>query len=295
MQPPEAVGFVINYYSRPSFSPAHRTATTLCIQLLKENQGVDEIILVDGSQQPDLLIKEICDRENIGYLHLGRELTFAEGLNAGWKSLKQPYIGLSANDIFAPEDTIRTLLEVIKLPDVGCVFPYLSYCDYPGQSYSVVRKPITCEPSTMTLNVNIFKREVLEKIQGIDENFSGSYNDYVLMMGIRELGYRVVLVGNTRVFHLGRMTISKGSTYNWVKDMQIFKERYGEYSAKHGKFFITRWKWPLATTKLAAQLWWLCQNSSSKLMRYTLQKFVIWVEPELTRFPAKFGKSSGKR
>jgi GT2 family glycosyltransferase len=292
MQSSDLAGFVINYYRRPSFPPSHRTATTLSIQALKENIGVGHVILVDGSNQPDLYMQDVCNREGIDYLHTGKELTFAQGYNIGWKLLGEPYVGFMANDTFPSKGTISNLLEYIKLLDVGCVFPYISYCDYPGQIYTFARRPITCEPTIMTLNLNIFKREVLEKVMGVDDGYSGCYNDIILLMKIRSTGYRVVLVGNTRVFHMGQMTLSQGSTYAQEKDIRKFKEQYSSYMAEHGIFGVSHWKWPLATTRIVALLWWLSQNNMSATLRNLIQNFVMKLEPELTSFPAEFGKSN---
>ncbi len=68
----------------------------------------------------------------------------------------------------------------------------------------------TCEPSTMTLNLNIFKRSILEQIGGLDENYIYGYAEPILLIKLRTLGYRVVMVGNSRVFHYDTLTKSLG-------------------------------------------------------------------------------------
>ena len=295
MQSSDLAGFVINYYWHPSFPPSLRTVTTLCIQMLKGNRCVGRVILVDGSPQPDQNMEEICNQEGIDYLHTGKELTFAQGYNAGWKLLDEQYVGLIANDIFVPEDTIATLLNWIRIDDVGCVFPYLSYSDYPGEIASFVRRPVTCEPTSMTLNINLFKRKVLEEIKGIDEGYLGCFNDVIALMRMRERGYRVVLVGETRVVHIGQMTITKGSTYKKETDVARFLHEYSNYWASHGKWNITRWRWPFSTNRAISIMWWITQNFPSTTVRSWLQWLAMWLEPETTRYPARFGKNKHTR
>ena len=286
----DLISFVINYFWRPTFPYSRRICTKLSIQALKENTAVGNIVLVDGSQQPDLCIQLFCEESSVEYLHMGSELTFAQGYNVGWKHLDVPYIGLMANDIIPPQGTIQSLLEWIRLPDVGCVFPYLSYCDYPGQIDTFVRRPKTCEPTAMTINLNIFKRDLLESVGGIDEEYSGCYNDIILLMKIREKGYRAVLVGNTRVVHVGQMTISQGSNYRRDEDIAKFSAEFSDYWAKHGKWRIKHWRWPLSTNLKATILWWISQNFPSTTIRNWLQWLTMWLEPELTEYPSRIGK-----
>lgn len=284
------VGMVVNYYCEPHFTPAIKYTTLLSLQLLRQNENVETILLVDGSTQPDLMMAGYCRSMGVTYHHAGRSLQFAEGFNVGLAMLNEPFIGLMANDIFPPADTVKKLLSILSISDVGCVFPYLSYCDYPGQMYDFVHRAVTCEPTIMTLNLNLFKREVLEKAGGVNESYSGSYNDLILLMKIRQMGYRVVLVGDTRVTHLGQMTISQGTTYKKEKDRQRFIIEYPNYVSKHGAWQVAHWKRPLATNKLVSFLWWLCQNTISTRVRNALQNILIMYEPVLTRFPASWDR-----
>jgi GT2 family glycosyltransferase len=238
------VGFVINYYCRPSYLTSRRTSAELSILTLKENLGVSTIVVVDGSPVPDPEIEIFCRKNGVKYLYPGGDLTFAQGFNVGWKSLDEDYIGLMASDIFVPQGTIEKLFGWVKKPDIGCVFPYLSFSDYKAQMPSFVRQPITCEPTAMTLNLNIFKRDVLSQAGGVDEGFLGCYNDIILLVKIREMGYRAVLVGDTFVTHLGKMTISQGSNYNKDVDRKNFEIQYPHLSAKYGKFGIRHWRQP---------------------------------------------------
>lgn len=280
----------MNYYWRSGFSPSTRTSALLSLQMLKDNDAVGTIILVDGSPHLDPFIKQNCEELGIQHLHSGKELTFSQGYNLGWQTLKEQYVGLMASDIFPPKTTIATLLKWLERPDVGCAFPYLTYCDYPGQMAGYVRRRVTCEPSAMTLNLNVFKRDVLEAVGGIDEHYSGGYNDLILLMKIRELGFRVLLAGETRVNHLGQMTISQGTTYKKDADIKRFSTEYRTFCAGHGKWKVKHWRRPLSCGPLLSVMWWLSQNAPHALLRRPLERFTMTREPELAKYPARWGR-----
>lgn len=278
------IGFVVNYYWRPTYSESVRASAKFALSMLSGCSIIDRIILMDGSPLPDTEIFEYCRKNSVEYIHLDKELGFAEALNQGWKRLDTEFVGLMASDVFPTPETLKLLVDVLTLPDVGLVFPYLDYCDYPGQISSFVRNPVTCEPSSMSLNLNLLKKKVLGEIGGIDQNYSGGYNDLILLMKIRKMGQKVILVGNTRTSHLGRATVSQGTNFNMAIDNPRFSAEYPEYRTTYGPWNITHWKWPFATTKRAKVFWWIAQNFPNRKIRKFLEWLTIWLEPDLTRF-----------
>ncbi|NLN35159.1 MAG: glycosyltransferase family 2 protein [Candidatus Cloacimonetes bacterium] len=278
------IGFVVNYYWRPTFSEYVRESARFAISMIESSSIVDRILLIDGSPIPDIEMQEVYRSKKVQYLHLGKELGFAEALNEGWKRLDTEFIGLMASDVYPTPETLKLLVDVLTLPNVGLVFPYLDFCDYPGQVSSFVRNPVSCEPSSMSLNLNLIKKKVLEEIGGIDENYSGGYNDLILLMKIRKIGQKVILVGNTRTSHLGRATVSQGTNFNMAIDNPRFSTEYPEYRTLYGPWNITHWKYPFATTKRAKVFWWIAQNFPLRKIRNFLIWFAMWLEPDLTRF-----------
>lgn len=281
---PYDIGVVVNYYWKPSYPKSLQINTWAALSALLETGIIQDVLLVDGSPQHDDFIKSKCEKMGINYISSDKNLSYAEGFNLGISQMNHEYICLMANDVFPTRDLFEKLYNWVSLPDVGCVFPYLSSSDYPGQIPGFVRKPITCEPTFMTLNINIFRRKVLEQIGGIDLHFSGGFNDIVALIKTRELGYRVILVGDTNVTHLGRMTISQGSNYTIGKtDLNRFVERYPHFQAKHGKWGYKHWVKPFAVNKRISFLWWICQNFPSTRIRKVLERMLIRNESRFTR------------
>lgn len=277
------IGVVVNYFWLPSYPKNIQLITWAALLSLSEISVIKNVIVVDGSPKPDPFISSITRQLGFDLISLGHNLSYAEGFNTGINLLNNEYVCLMANDVFLTSDFFEKSFEWIIRPDVGCVFPYLSFSDYSGQMYSSVRKTITCEPTLMTLNINLFKQSVLEEIKGIDENYSGSYNDVILMAKIRNKGHRVIQVGQTCVNHLGKITISQGTNYHKDLDFQRFTKEFSHYRAKHGKWQIKHWVEPFAVNKRIALFWWITQHLPSTRARSFMEWLTIWLEPELTR------------
>ncbi|HVR28547.1 MAG TPA: glycosyltransferase, partial [Thermoanaerobaculia bacterium] len=195
---------VVNFFCRSSADAATRellaAATEVSLRLLRRNPAVRTTLLVDGSASPCREMAERCQALGVEHLHGGRELGFAEAYNLGWRSLDGELVGLMANDVLPlPLESVQVLLEWVRQPDVGCVFPYLisnrAAWDETQRPSFLHRGRISCEPASMTVNLNLFKREVLERIGGLDPNYLVGFESPILLIKIRTLGYRAVMVG----------------------------------------------------------------------------------------------------
>lgn len=296
------LGVVVNYYTNYSSVESHEVlvaATGLSLRLLKMNPSVGTVILVDGSEESDEKMKEVCEDIGVRYYHDGKKISYAKAYNIGWQSLTEPYIGLMANDIVPfPLDTIQILLDWLKRPDIGCVFPYLTSNSLRGGETQRPgfwgRGSRTCELTSMTLNLNLFKRSVLEKIGGLDENYLFGYAEPILLIKIRSLGFRVVLVGDTRAFHYEKLTKSLGESTLaeelYLEDSQRWYKEYPRYASKRGIANLNLWRQPFSTTLIAKTFWWISYHIPFSKPRRALIILTMWLEPLLTRYPARYRK-----
>lgn len=305
----DKIGIVVNYY-RKSLAENRfyvlTLATELGLLMLKQSSLVGTVILVDGSPKPDKQIENSCSSLGIQYLHTGKELSIPEAYNFGWRSLSEPYIALMANDILAYDsNTITKLYDLLQLPDVGCVFPYLSEGDWKVQDSRFIEWfEKTCEPSFLLLNFIMLKRCVLEKVGGVDEGYKCGFYDPILLIKIRKLGYRVVLVGGTKMIHINSLTkiVGESTIDPSVVDIDQlkFKEEYSDYYyLPKGKTMnldtgwpYKFWKWPFSSTLSIKILWWLTKHIPISIVRAAFTLITVWFEPILTRYPAKYGGSN---
>jgi GT2 family glycosyltransferase len=274
--------------------------TGLSLRLLAMNPAVGPIVLVDGSCEPDPTMRDVCSELGVTYHHEGRELSYVRAYNVGWQGLDEPYIGLMANDIIPhPLETLTLLLDWIERPDVGCTFPYLvTNRTAGGDEVQRVgfagRGSISCEPTSMTLNLNVFKRSVLEEIGGLDESYLFGFAEPILLIKIRKLGYRAVMVGGTRAFHYDQLTKELGESTLRLEqhreDAERWSREYPDYASSKGLADTACWRWPLATTTLTKVLWRLC-GSLPWFAREHVRSTLLWLEPRLTRYPARLGRA----
>lgn len=258
---------------------------------------VGTIVVVDGSPESDVAMKAACGTIGVRYDHAGHRISYVDGYNRGWRSLEEPYIALMANDILPHPPALERLLDWVKRPDVGCTFPYMCsfrlYADETQAPGFLKRGRVTCEPGSMTLNLNLFKRDVLEKIGGLDRNYLHGFNEPILLIKIRTLGYRAVMVGGTRVFHYEKLTKVLGQstliTPEYETDTERWFEEYPHHASRKGIACLDLRRSPFATTATAKCLWWLGYAVPNAKFRMKVLAVILWLEPFFTRYPARHG------
>lgn len=79
--------------------------------LCKEGHKDLNIILVDGSLSRDEELAKGVKTLGVGYLHFGREFSFAETYNAGMRRASNPVVVTRANNILIEAKQIGQLAE----------------------------------------------------------------------------------------------------------------------------------------------------------------------------------------
>jgi GT2 family glycosyltransferase len=197
--------------------------------LCKDHTVASNIIVVDGSPIRDDELMQGLTALGVEYLHLGRELSFAETYNAGIKRTSSPVVVTLANDVLINAQQLRQLAAEVNR-NVGCVLPYLTQSDYGAQTERRLPVPRRCFPSRMTFNVNAFSRDALEKIGFIPEEMTGCYNDVMVFIRLREMGYSIMLRNVGHVIHLAQQTLKSGSTsVCYEGDERLFAQTCPKY------------------------------------------------------------------
>lgn len=301
-------GFVVNYFCTDAEGSARETlrdATALSLRLLRDHPRVGVVLLSDGSPAPDAELRQRCDALGVEYAHYGRATRFTESYNLGWRSLAEDFdtVALMANDVIPhpPESLDRLLDQLDADPEIGCVFPYLAT---PRRSVDETQRPgfgkrakTTCEPASMTLNLNVFRREALDRAGGLDEAYLHGYSEPLLILRLRGAGHRVVLVGDTHAYHYDQLTkqlgVSELTPRVHAEDTARWFREHPTHATRRGIANLDLSRWPFATTRRAALLWWLCGMRIPR--RRALRRFALWIEPRLTRYPARFGRAPWAR
>jgi GT2 family glycosyltransferase len=290
------IGVVVNYFTNYTHDASRVAMVSLSacsLRLLLLSPVVGTILVVDGSKVPDKDMSGICDELGVGYFHAGHEISYVDAYNYGWKMLREPYVLLMANDIMPfPITSIEKLRDVLQDQSVGCVFPYLASSRSMGDEVQQIgfygRGKLSCEPSSMSLNLNIFRRDVLEQIEGLDPKYTASFAEPIILIRIRSLGYRVVLVGEAIVHHLDAMTKSLGQSNIgpalYVNDRNRWFAEYPAYASPRGLAAINLSVYPF-TSRLGGKIYWKLVMRLPSFLRRRFISFGLWLEPYFCRYP----------
>jgi hypothetical protein len=113
----------------------------------------------------------------------------------------------------------------------------------------------------------------------------------LLLLKIRQLGYKVVMVGGTSAFHCDRLTKVLGQSSltqgKLEQDVKRWCDEYPHYAADEGVAWIDVSRHPFSTRSLASFLWRLAGQVTSKKwgLAVRIRTFIMWLEPFLTRYP----------
>lgn len=215
------ISAVICHYN-PTLNPYLRFLVCLCVAAINKIPDSDlEILVCDGSPEPDPFVAQnVTAYENVRYLHGNRQLSFGETYNLGVHTSEAEFVVLIANDVLISSLQIKRLVKGLS-EQVACTIPYLTRADYATQIGRRVRVPGRSFPSSMTINVNAFRRTLLLEIGGVPETLSGGYNDAVIFYRLRQKGYRIVLHNVGEIDHLRAITRRIASNLAFEKDRKI--------------------------------------------------------------------------
>jgi GT2 family glycosyltransferase len=224
-------GVVVNYFFKEGYPSSVEASVRFALTLLKNCPEVTSIVLADGSAKINQNLKQYCELLSINYAHAGRQMSFGEAYNYGVSLLNEKWVAIMASDIYVYPDTFskfRKFIENYKDLNIGCLIPYLSRCDLPLQQTSQFAKKTDSYASLMSFNLNVFKKEVFEKVGGMTTQYSGNFNDIDMSLKLKQLGLDIFLVGGSNVIHYGALTLRHGTNVDAKSDYEKFYEDHPE-------------------------------------------------------------------
>jgi cellulose synthase/poly-beta-1,6-N-acetylglucosamine synthase-like glycosyltransferase len=187
-------------------------------------------------------VQVIANRENLG---------FAAGNNQGLALANGNYLLLLNNDTVVTEGWLARMLSVFeRYMEVGIVGPVSNYVSgpqqVPGASYQGLEemhhfaKQWSVERMGQTLEVTravgfclLAKREVIDRIGGLDEQFgSGNFEDDDFCLRAAAAGYKARIAQDAFIHHTGSQTFL-GAGINYKQSLE-----------RNWEIFKTKWKLP---------------------------------------------------
>ena len=219
-----------------------------------------EIIVVDNGSQDGSVkwlqqqkdVRLICNKENAG---------FPKGCNQGMEIAKGEEIMLLNNDTVVTKNWLVNLRKALySHPSVGAVGPVTNHCSnsqqidipYPNENTPEAMNAMQRFAEAYNQSDSrkwhkwmmlvgfcmLFKREVYEKIGGMDEAYSpGNYEDDDYSLRIRKAGYEILLCKDTFIHHFGSSTFRK-LTNNLLGKQ---KTEYDNYMLRNEEYFLQKW------------------------------------------------------
>ncbi len=220
--------------------------------LLKFTKATYELILVDNGSNKETVdyLKELSTKnERIKVIFNEENFGFPKGVNQAIKVAKGKYILIANNDIIVTEGWLERMVEVAEVDNqIGLVGPIsnsvsgvqfdkeATYPDIPkmhvyakknreknaGQIFQFPRVAFLC---------TLIKKEVIEKIGGLDERFSpGNFEDDDFCLRAQIAGYKTVVAKDVFIHHFGSKSFTADGTKKYAERLEINK-----------KIFVEKW------------------------------------------------------
>jgi len=231
---PPLVSVVINFFN-PNDVPRLNAMVLFALECLAAYTEYPlELILVDGSGKRTVAVADRCAERGWIYLECPDKGAFARIYNQGMQAAKGEYCVWMASDLFVTAGWEKKLIGEMRRTGAWMAAPYLTNSDYPSQTLNWVVKMRTFTPCYMTFNLNMITRECFEKIGGMDDRFTGNFNDNDYLVRIRKMGKQAIIVNCGQIAHMARATSAVASTFKWDQDKDRFLEKYPELGIPGG-------------------------------------------------------------
>ena len=169
-------------------------------------------------------LEVIQNQENLGWI---------KGLNQGISRSRAPFVIFSNNDIEVFDGAIDEMIAIAKSNSaIGIVNPNSNEFDIEKKQAGSTQ-PLQGQVTELIHAAGFFmlvKREVLNRIGGMDEIYSpGYFEEMDYSERARKAGFNIVIARGTYVFHhKSKSFLPADKQKFWDRNEKIFYERWGE-------------------------------------------------------------------
>lgn len=221
--------------------------------LLESNPENYELIIVDNASTDstkEFLNKISKENENVKVIFNKTNLGFPIGINQAIKKSKGKYILIANNDIIFTNRCIERMINVIESqPEIGIVAPISNEVsglqkdekakynsieemhEYAAKIKEKNKDQILQFPRVAFL-CTLIKKEVINKIGGLDERFSpGNFEDDDFCLRAQLAGFKTVIAKDVFIHHFGSKSFKANGLEEYKKRLeinrQIFIDKWG--------------------------------------------------------------------
>jgi GT2 family glycosyltransferase/ubiquinone/menaquinone biosynthesis C-methylase UbiE len=212
-----------------------------------------EIIFIDNAstdETKDYLNSILMSNQNVKVIFNENNLGFPAAVNQGIQVAKGKYILIANNDIVVTEDWLEKLIEVAESDNrIGIIGPISNEVSGiqkdKNANYKTMDEMHVYASSVREKNNNsilqfpriaflctLIKREVIDKIGGLDERFSpGNYEDDDFCLRAQLTGYKTVIAQDVFIHHYGSKSFKADGEKKYAERLkinhQVFVDKWG--------------------------------------------------------------------
>jgi len=181
-----------------------------------------EIIFVDNNSTDDSINFVKINYPNVRILKLDKNYGFAFANNLGAKKAKGDLLLFLNNDTEVSSNFMSELVKAVNLDSSFSIFQSLllkpdgkidssgDFFNFPGLAYSSKTKPESIKPILSARGAAmIVKKDIFWELDGFDKRFFATFEDVDLGWRAWMSGYKVAVVPNSIVYHIGSQTVEK--------------------------------------------------------------------------------------
>lgn len=244
--------------------------------------GIDyEIVVVDNASSEDqkTLLKEYESKDRVKIIFSAQNLGFSGGNNLGIEYAKGEYIMLLNNDTIAKDDFITPLVDTLSSSkEIGLASSKIMDMEKPNiiqfGGYSVNSRYMTnirsiyngVEETCSYMGVTdtpfahgaamMFRKADLNKVGLMPLDYFLYFEELDWSMQFRNAGFKIVCVGNSKIYHEGSHTMGNKLTatklYYNTRNRLIFAKRNLKGWSKYGNYlFQIGFSYPKNSIKMA--------------------------------------------
>ncbi len=204
----------------PVFNQLHLTRN--CLASIKKHTGLPYEIIIVNNGSTDKTKAVMGRLPGIKLISNTKNMGFAYACNQGIKQASGKYVVLLNNDTIVSRSWLDNMISCLdSSPQIGIVGPLSNFVagrqlvKGPGlKRYNFgdgvmnVREPAKWfEVDFLSGFCMVLKRELINKIGLLDERFNiGSFEDNDYCLRALQGGYRLMVAGDTFIYHLGSQT-----------------------------------------------------------------------------------------
>ncbi len=234
----------------PSFNNKEYLEQTIN-SILQNTYLQKELIIVDNNSDNETqnYLKNLSEQKKALVIFNRKNEGFPKAVNQGILKSKGKFVLIANNDIIAPENAIKRMVEIADSSEkIGIVAPVSNYVSGmqldKNANYSSLEEMKEYARKTEEKNkgkilefprvaflFTLIKRNVIEAIGGLDERFSpGNFEDDDFCLRAQLAGFSTVIAQDVFVHHFGSKSFKKDNkTYDDLieNNLQIFKLKWG--------------------------------------------------------------------